>query len=49
MFFLKEKTYSLTDKIIMSIIKCLSEAIGDDVKGCAGRILMIGILMERSL
>lgn len=37
MFFLKEKTYSLTDKIIMSIIKCLSEAIGDDVKGCLRR------------
>ena len=34
---MKEKTYSLTDKIIMSIIKCLSEAIGDDVKGCLRR------------
>lgn len=37
MFFLKEKTYSLTDKIIISIIKCLSDAIGDDVKGCLRR------------
>ena len=34
---MKEKTYSLTDKIIISIIRCLSEAIGDDVKGCLRR------------
>lgn len=37
MFLVKEKTYSLTDKIIISIIRCLSEAIGDDVKGCLRR------------
>ncbi len=34
---MKEKTFRLTDKIIISIIRCLSEAIGDDVKGCLRR------------
>ena len=34
---MKDKAFSLEDKNIASIIKCLSEAIGDDVKGCLRR------------
>ena len=34
---MKEKTYNLNDKTIISIVKCLSEAVGDDVKGCLRR------------
>ena len=34
---MKEKTYSLNDKNRMGIIRCLSEAVGDDVKGCLRR------------
>lgn len=34
---MKDKAFSLEDKNIISITKCLSEAIGDDVKGCLRR------------
>lgn len=31
---MKDKAFSLADKSITNITKCLSEAIGDGVKGC---------------
>lgn len=34
---MKDKAFSLADKSITSITKCLSEAIGDSVKGCLRR------------
>lgn len=34
---MEDKAFILEDKKIKSIIKCLSDAIGDDVKGCLRR------------